>query len=321
MDAVPHQHLERLFTLSPDLLCVASLDGYFLHVNPALERTLGYDAATLRSAHFLEFVHPDDHDASLRELRRLADGLVSFRFKNRYRTAGGDYVWLEWTADADPDDGLVYAVARDMTDQVTAEQALTRYADSLERAQTDLRAAIAELEHTAGRDALTGLANRRGVEDAAEDALSECAGGERPLSVVLFDVDRFKSVNDSWGHDAGDTVLREIARRVSAAVRQDDHVGRWGGDEILVILPGASAAVAEAIAARIVRNVGARGVETAAGTVPVTISGGVVTANVVRGVDGLRTLLAHADDALREAKRQGRDRVLVAQPASRAQVA
>lgn len=321
MNDVPHAHLERLFALSPDLLCVASLEGYFLHVNPALERTLGYDAETLRSAHFLEFVHPDDHEASLRELRRLSDGLVTFRFKNRYRTAAGDYVWLEWTADADPEDGLVYAVGRDMTDQVSAEQALTRYADSLERAQTDLRAAVAELQHTAVRDALTGLVNRRGIEDAAEDALGRCDDEERPLSVVMFDVDRFKSVNDSWGHDAGDTVLREIARRVSAAVRQDDHVGRWGGDEILVILPGAPAVVAEAIAARIVRNVGARGVETAVGTVPVTISGGVVTADIVRGIDGLRALLAYADDALREAKRQGRDRILVAPMTPRAHVA
>jgi PAS domain S-box-containing protein len=115
---------ERFFTLALDMLCVASLDGYFLRVNKALEETLGYSSKELLSRRFIEFVHPEDREATLLELSRLASGGESVDFENRYRRAGGDWVWLAWKAVPVVEEGLVYATARDMTGRKEVEETL-----------------------------------------------------------------------------------------------------------------------------------------------------------------------------------------------------
>jgi PAS domain S-box-containing protein len=116
--------LERFFALSNDLLCVARSDGYFLRVNPAFERVLGYTAAELTSRSFLELVHPDDVAATEAELEGLARGVESVAFENRYRRRDGAYRWLQWSGMPDYAHGVVYAVARDVTDARLGEAEL-----------------------------------------------------------------------------------------------------------------------------------------------------------------------------------------------------
>ena len=123
--------LERFFTLSLDLLCVASLDGQFLRVNPAWTRVLGYTEATLTSAPFIDFVHPDDRTATIDALSTLAGGEHVIDFENRYRASDGSYRWLQWTASPMPDQNAVYAAARDVTDRKLGEVALQDSADRL----------------------------------------------------------------------------------------------------------------------------------------------------------------------------------------------
>ena len=108
--------LKTLFDMSEDLLCVASIDGYFQRVNPAFERVLGFSEAEIMQAPFVDFVHPDDREATLVEVEKLANGEKTRRFENRYRCKDGSYKWLAWTSVPDVDEGLLYAVARDITD-------------------------------------------------------------------------------------------------------------------------------------------------------------------------------------------------------------
>lgn len=113
--------LERLFSLSLEMLCIAGTDGYFRRVNPAFERTLGYDRNELTSRPFLEFVHPDDREATLLVVRKLSEGISTAQFSNRYCRKDGVYRWLQWTAVPRVKEGLIYASASDVTEQKRLE--------------------------------------------------------------------------------------------------------------------------------------------------------------------------------------------------------
>ena len=109
------EKLQRFFDLVPELTCIASTDGYFLKINPAWQATLGYTEQELLSTPFLDFIHPDDRDATMKEVGRQLAGEATKRFTNRYRHKDGGYRWLEWTAKSDVDKKLIYASARDIT--------------------------------------------------------------------------------------------------------------------------------------------------------------------------------------------------------------
>ncbi len=114
---------ERLLSLSPDLICVAGLDGYFKRVNPAFQNVLGYRPEELLARPFVDFVHPDDVAATMAELRRLRRGEPAILFENRYRAKDGVYKSLEWCATPVAGEPIVYAIARDITDRKRAEEA------------------------------------------------------------------------------------------------------------------------------------------------------------------------------------------------------
>jgi PAS domain S-box-containing protein len=139
------QAITRHAELTLDLICTASFDGYFLRLNPAWKRTLGYEVSELQARPFLDFVHPDDRAATLSEVeRQSARGEPVLNFQNRYRHKDGSYRWLEWTSRPDPRAGMLFAVARDITERKNAEQALAAYRETLERAVRDRTAELEE---------------------------------------------------------------------------------------------------------------------------------------------------------------------------------
>jgi two-component system, sensor histidine kinase and response regulator len=126
------QEMERFFTLSLDLQCVANFEGYFLRVNPAWHRVLGVSIEELQVTPFIDFVHPDDRASTAEVMGGLINGMRVTDFSNRYRARDGSYKWLQWTATPYPEEGLIYAAARDVTDRRRAEDAL---ADAKRRAE------------------------------------------------------------------------------------------------------------------------------------------------------------------------------------------
>jgi PAS domain S-box-containing protein len=122
------RQVDDIFDLSPDLLCIAGLDGRFKRVNPAFEQTLGYEAAELLSRPLLEFVHPDDRERTAEMLAALREGRHSSDFENRYVRADGAVRWMQWNTRTMPEEGLMYAAARDVTENrmLTDELAASR---------------------------------------------------------------------------------------------------------------------------------------------------------------------------------------------------
>lgn len=178
---------------------------------------------------------------------------------------------------------------------VDIDELLARVRAHLRRAQ-DREA----LERRSLIDPLTGVLNRRGIAAELQRELQRARRASVPLSVLMIDVDRFKSINDNYGHQAGDTVLRHVSAAVASAVRVVDHVGRYGGDEFLVVLPGTSAEAASVLAGRLRSLRLPRLAIPSDVEIAVTISIGVAT---FRDDETAQQLLERADQAMYRVKR------------------
>jgi diguanylate cyclase (GGDEF)-like protein len=167
------------------------------------------------------------------------------------------------------------------------------------------------LREQAIRDSLTGLWNRGMILDQLERELHRSRREGKSLAVAIADLDHFKQVNDTLGHAAGDAVLREAAERMRAAVRDCDFVGRYGGEEFLLVLPGCDGQAGRQVAERVRRRVGEAPVRAGEALAPITVSIGLAAAGPA-GAEA-DALIRAADEALYRAKAEGRNRVAEAQ--------
>ncbi len=144
MQETPHaagehrQELVKFFEMSIDMLCIADMNGWFKQLNAAWQATLGFTTGELCAVPYVEFVHPDDRDATLAEAARLKVGMDTISFENRYRCKDGSYKWLLWQAHADFQTNLIYAIARDITERKRAEDLLKATATELMRSNDEL---------------------------------------------------------------------------------------------------------------------------------------------------------------------------------------
>lgn len=139
------RELERSFSLSLEMVCIAGTDGYFKRVNPAFETTLGYSREELLSRPFSELVHPEDREATLAEVDKLSKGIPTVRFENRYRCKDGSYRWLAWTAVPQEQEGLIFAAGRDVTERKRAEAEIQRNLDIQSAISSVLRISLEAL--------------------------------------------------------------------------------------------------------------------------------------------------------------------------------
>ncbi|MDX8527567.1 PleD family two-component system response regulator [Mesorhizobium sp. MSK_1335] len=178
------------------------------------------------------------------------------------------------------------------------------------RYNDQLRASVAQTIEMAVIDGLTGLHNRRYLDSHLQTLFDRAVARRRPLSVMITDLDRFKSINDTHGHDGGDDVLREFARRLRKNVRGIDLACRFGGEEFVVVMPDTDGAVAEKVAERIRAEIAQApfAIGNDGKAIEVTVSVGV--SSLLKGTDSVAALMKRADLALYEAKSGGRNRVV-----------
>lgn len=277
-------------------------DGQLLEVNAAFRELAGLagQGALLRPLRGL--IHPDDrdfHDAMFAEL--IEGGRQRYHAERRILHSDGTVVWCHLTMTVPSRYALgperwfdrAVGVVEDITER--------------KRLEGELRARNTELGRLARTDLLTGLHSRRHLEERLVEAASYARRHGGGLAIVLVDVDRFRQINEGFGHHIGDEVLRAVANRLRAGKRTEDVCGRWGGEEFLVLLPHTDLSGAAAFAERVRRSVAA-GSLTKAGdaAVNVTVSAGVACGD---GAD-VEGLLRRVDVALSTAKAAGRNRVV-----------
>ncbi|MGC1164570.1 MAG: sensor domain-containing diguanylate cyclase [Solirubrobacterales bacterium] len=273
----------RFFDLSHDMLCTADMEGYFVELNSAWEESLGYSREELRAGPFLELVHPEDRKRTEAEAASLFEGARTVGFENRYLAKDGSWHWLRWSSTLAPDESLIYARATDVT--------------PLKRVESERENLLTEVAVLARSDALTGLPNRRGLDEQLPREMARARRAGSDLCLAIVDIDHFKAYNDANGHLAGDAVLRECAIGWDLVLRGEDTIVRFGGEEFLVVLPDCPLEQAAETVERLRRA-------TPGG---LTCSAGLACWDYAETTD---ELVDRADSALYRAKAAGRDRLV-----------
>ena len=171
-----------------------------------------------------------------------------------------------------------------------------------------------KFEKQAQQDTLTRLPNRRGIQQFIEFESARARRQKKPLTLILCDIDRFKRVNDQYGHDGGDVVLKHVSDLFKASIREQDGVARWGGEEFLFVLPDTDESNAVVLAEKVRETLATSPVELQQEKVVITASFGVAQIDFEQGLDKALTL---ADKALYKAKEKGRNKVLSASSLAR----
>jgi len=283
-----------MFDHAPIGVAVLDEDGVIVEHNPALSHVLGY-GHSLAGRPLQQLMHSDDvdRDADLRE-QLLAGELPFYQVQKRLVHSNGAIIWARLTLSHAPTD--VSSVVVQVEDV------------------TEVRRAKDLLERRALYDHLTGLANRTLLLDRLKVALDVHEHRNTTVGVIYLDMDHFKIVNDSFGHEAGDSMLLELANRIQASVRSGDTVARLGGDEFVVVLENvANQAAAEGLLAAISEGVQVP-IQVEGHEVMPTVSAGLAMAEP--GIDAER-LIRNADIAAYNAKLGGRARVEVFSPSLR----
>jgi diguanylate cyclase (GGDEF)-like protein/PAS domain S-box-containing protein len=271
-----------------------TVEGRFLDANPKLLDILGYTKDEFVHLTIEDVTHPGDMEATLSNFHKLAAGEVDeYVFEKRYLRKDRSMVWVKLTASLTPILGKPnYLVAA--IEDITARK----------KAEEDLKRAMEASYYQANHDMLTGLANRAAFSDRLQEALAYAKRDEHLVAVHLLDLDGFKSINDTLGHQSGDLLLQEVAKRIKSHVRVTDFSARLGGDEFVVIQTHLAEPTAAAIlAGKLVEDLGRTyvlaGLEVQSG-----VSMGI--ALYPNDAESPEELMKHADLALYEAKHRGR---------------
>ena len=279
-----------MFELASVGIALVAPDGGWISVNAALCDILGYAPDELKHLTFQDITHPDDLGGDLQRLHQLTLGqIVSYQIEKRYVRKNGSAVWVNLS----------------VTKKLSEVGELEYYISIIQDIQ-----ARKELEQEARHDALTGLQNRRALDSLLPIAQARADRSRLQLALMFIDLDGFKVINDSYGHDAGDELLRVIATRLQSCIRRTDSLVRLAGDEFIVVLEGITPGLEEAreVAHKLLLAIAE----------PITIKGVVIHSNASIGFSMYEPdsgkpadeLMREADRWMYKAKHSGKGRVM-----------
>jgi diguanylate cyclase (GGDEF)-like protein/PAS domain S-box-containing protein len=285
--------LRGLLEGASDVVTVVAADGTIRYQSSSARRVLGHEPDSLIDKNLRDLMHADDEIAALLMIDRAASGATNeMEFEARWRHADGSWRHTETVITNlmdDPSVGGLVLNTRDVTERKQLEE---------------------ELTHSALHDPLTDLANRALFKESVDRALRRSGRNGRSVAVVFLDVDDFKNVNDSLGHEAGDRLLAAVAERIRLCVRPYDIAARLGGDEFGVLLENADLRVAASVAERVLRGMDE----------PIKVDEREISTQCSLGIavggpgDDVENVMRNADVAMYMAKERGKGRYEVFEP-------
>lgn len=306
-----------------------ALTGY-VQRSPAWYHMLGYDVNALKNDVYTweNVIHPDDYEQVMKHFEDyINDRIPTYNIEYRCKKYDNSYIWIQDTgkivqrtedgkvarmigahtnidAEKTSSERLLQQNKLLLNDNATLDNLVKERTDELMFINKKLHEQIIEVEQSASHDGLTGLYNRRSFEVLFEKEMHRSKRYSYPLSIVLFDIDDFKKINDTYGHKIGDEVLIGISILVSKLIRDSDILARWGGEELIIIFPESDLESAKE-KAETIREAIAN--ETFPSLVRVTCSFGVTT---YLKEDTADNLFIRCDDALYKAKEEGKNNVI-----------
>ncbi len=288
---VAHERFRSAFANAPIGMAMVDVEGRVLEANPALGTIVGLDPVAMSGSDMCELTHPDDRESTAAEMRRLVgNGADGCQIEKRYLHRRGREVWVSVSVSCVRDDAgrLLYLIAQ--VEDVTERRALRE-----------------RLAYAAIHDPLTALPNRELFMDRLEMTLRRATRGRHQVAVLFLDLDRFKLINDSLGHDVGDRILCAVADRLSSVMRASDTLARFGGDEFTVLCGEVNdERDALEVAQRLVLAMG-EPLALPSGETFVSLSVGIALSS--DGSESGAELLRNADVAMYRAKERGPSRI------------
>ncbi|MBN7771782.1 sensor domain-containing diguanylate cyclase [Clostridium aminobutyricum] len=289
-----------------DIIWEMNANFIFTFVSMAAKETSGYEAKELIGRCMLDFLTPESKQHVMERWKQRVGNKDSLKkvilYDVEFICKDGKIIWVEVSVKPITDNSELIGyigVTRDISEKKAYENELKRYIE-------ELKSANQRLDELATFDLLTGAYNRRKFEHFVNLFIEDNAKHDTPFSIIMFDIDFFKRINDTYGHKTGDRILREITAVAKRAVREGDKIFRWGGEEFIILLPGESIKGAYEIAEKVRMAIEMN--DFAIENDRITVSLGVGEYDMLDNID---QFVSRIDNALLKAKSNGKNRVEV----------
>ncbi|MHC1723805.1 MAG: diguanylate cyclase [Aminipila sp.] len=287
-----------------DIIWEMDANFIFTFVSCASKETSGYEAEELIGKCMLDFLTTESKNHVMQKWKQRTDNHENFLkvilYDVEFICKDKTIIWVEVSVKPIVKEDRIagyIGVTRDISEKKTYENELKKYIEELKRANK-------KLDELATFDMLTGAYNRRKFQDFVQMSIEKKDRYESPFSIIMFDIDFFKRINDSYGHDTGDRILQEITTVVKKELRSTDKIFRWGGEEFIVLLPEVSLKNTYNVAEKVRKSVEQTNFDI--GNDFITISLGI---GEYITMDSIEQFVSRVDNALLKAKSSGRNRV------------
>ena len=301
-EKIVEKSLTEIFNYNPEFLVITDEKFKIVKVNKTFEQIAENNLEVILSSGFLKFIHIEDIAETLNSLTKVNDVNPMVTFCNKLRKNNNTYIEVEWWCMLNK--GYIYLSGRDVTAEKVMKRKIEQANKELLMLNEQLKEENEKLLKSAIKDELTGIYNRKFFEKRVVEEMEIADRANEHISLIIFDLDRFKLVNDNFGHQFGDEVLKRTTQIAGDLIRKTDFLNRVGGEEFAIILPNTNKAQAVFVAEKV-----RKALEDNKHFKVGQVTGSFGVAERMKA-ESLRSWYKRADNALYQAKNTGRNRVV-----------